>query len=223
LPGLRLDAGRVRSRWRSAPHGARRTDDSGQARDGGWQLRPPALVFLALVGDEGMNDLAHWRRGRSVLLEIDGKLAVADPAGYRVRALRRAGDAGVTEPQEPGQLSRSDIGRPAAILDFPRVLNLVRNAVKRQLTVPQTGAAAAPQATVVFFAAAAPLADAVTTTIYRQLAGEAAVTWIVPEKLSDLLSTRFAHGGARKLDDHPAVADEVIGHLSTGESREEDE
>ena len=27
-----------------------------------------------------MYDLANWRRGRSVLLEIDDKLATADPA-----------------------------------------------------------------------------------------------------------------------------------------------
>jgi hypothetical protein len=84
------------------------------------------------------------------------------------------------------------------------------------------GGSAAPRAAVVFFAAAAPLADAVTTGIYGQFAGEAAVTWIVPERLSDLLSPRFEERGARKIPDHPAVADEVIGHLSSGESRDED-
>lgn len=128
----------------------------------------------------------------------------------------------MTEPQEPGQLSRHDIGRPAAILDFPRVLSLVRTAVKRQVTASQTGTEAAPRAAVVFFAAAAPLADAVTTAIYRQLVGEADVNWIVPERLADLLSPRFTEGGARKIDDHPAVAEEVIGHLSSGEIRQED-
>ena len=61
------------------------------------------LVFLALVGDEGMGGTrAAWRRGRAVLLEIDDKLARR--AAYRVRALRSAGDAGMTEPRKQDTL-----------------------------------------------------------------------------------------------------------------------
>ena len=222
LPGIR-HPGRVRHLWRPARRAARVARDSEQAHSRDRQPRPARLVFLALVGDECMYDLANWRRGRSVLLEIDDKLAAADPVGYQVRALRRAGDEGMTELREPGRLARRDIGRPAAILDFPRVLNLVRSAVKRQNMPHEPDGAAVPRATVVFFAAAAPLADAVTTGIYRQLAGEAAVTWIVPERLSDLLSGRFEERGVRKIPDHPAVADEVVSHLSDGENRDEDE
>ena len=109
------------------------------------------LVFLALVGDEGMGDRAAWRRGRAVLLEIDDKLARR--AAYRVRALRSAGDAGMTEPREAGHLARRDIGRPARILDFPRVLNIVRNAVKREATFARGRDVPARRPTVVFFAA----------------------------------------------------------------------
>jgi hypothetical protein len=178
------------------------------------------LVFLALVGDEGMGDRAAWRRGQAVLLEIDDKLARR--AAYRVRALRSAGDAGMTEPREAGHLARRDIGRPARILDFPRVLNIVRNAVKREATFARGRDAPARRPAVVFFAADAPFADAVTTGIYGELTSEATVTWIVPERLGALLSNRFAEGDARKLDDHPAVADEVVGQLVTGDNRDLD-
>jgi hypothetical protein len=179
------------------------------------------LVFLALVGDEGMGDWATWRRGQSVLLEIDDKLARR--AAYRVRALRSAGDTGMTEPREAGHLARRDIGRPSRILDFPRVLNIVRTAAKREVAFAGAQGASAVRPAVVFFAADAPFADAVTTGIYGELTSEAAVTWIVPERLGALLSARFEEGGARKFDDHPAVADEVISQLSTHERRDQDE
>ena len=214
LPGGRLDAWRVGRLWSPARLAAGGTPAGEHAPDAERQPRVPALVVLALVGDEGRHDLGSWRRGRSVLLEIDEKLAAADPGRYLVRALRRAGDAGMTEPLEPGRLTRHHIGRPALILNFPRVLNLIRSAVEQQR---------APQATVVLFAAAAPLADAVTMATYRQLADETAINWIVPERVADLLSPRFKEGGARKIDDRAAVADEIVAHLSSGESHERDE
>jgi hypothetical protein len=219
LPGLRQDAGRVWDLWRPVRRVARHATRAAYDRER--QAPPSMLVFLALVGDEGMGDRATWRRGQSVLLELDDKLARR--AAYRVRALRSAGDAGMTEPREAGHLARHDIGRPAGILDFPRVLNIVRTAAKREVTAAGAVGAPALRPTVVFFAADAPLADVVTTGIYGELTSEAAVTWIVPERLSALLSPRFEVGGARKFTDHPAVADEVISQLSTGESRDEDE
>jgi hypothetical protein len=218
LPGLWRGAGRVRELWRPARLGA--WSATGAADERERQAPPSMLVFLALVGDEGMGDWASWRRGQAVLLEIDDKLARR--SAYRVRTLRSAGDAGMTEPREAGHLARRDIGRPARILDFPRVLNIVRTAVKREATFARVRGAPALRPTVVFFAADAPFADAVTTGIYGELTSEAAVTWIVPERLGALLSTRFAEGGARKLDDHPDVADEVISQLFTGESRDLD-
>jgi hypothetical protein len=101
-------------------------------------------------------------------------------------------------------------------------LNIVRTAVKREATFARVRGAPALRPAVVFFAADAPFADAVTTGIYGELTSEAAVTWIVPERLGALWSTRFTAGGARKLDDHPDVADEVISQLFTGESRDLD-
>jgi hypothetical protein len=94
--------------------------------------------------------------------------------------------------------------------------------VKREVAFAGARGAPALRPAVVFFAADAPFADAVTTEIYGELTSEAAVTWIIPERLGALLSARFEEGGARKFDDHPAVADEVISQLSTGENHEDE-
>jgi hypothetical protein len=218
FPGLWQEAGRVQGLWQLVRRGAWSATGATHERERGAQ--PSMLVFLALVGDEGMGDWATWRRGQSVLLEIDDKLARR--ATYRVRALRGAGDTGMTEPREAGHLARRDIGRPARILDFPRVLNIVRTAVKREVAFAGARGAPALRPAVVFFAADAPFADAVTTEIYGELTSEAAVTWIIPERLGALLSARFEEGGARKFDDHPAVADEVISQLSAGENHKDE-
>jgi hypothetical protein len=215
----RRQAGGVRERRqpvRLSARGATRPTDERER-----PAPPSMLVFLALVGDEGMGDWATWRRGQSVLIEIDAKLARR--AAYRVRALRGAGDAGMTEPREAGHLARRDMGRPARILDFPRVLNIVRTAVKREVTFAAARGMPPLRPTVVFFAADAPFADAVTIGIYGELTREAEVTWIVPEQLGPLWSTRYKEGGARKLDDHPAVADELVRQLPNGETRDQDE
>jgi len=216
LPALRQDAGRISERWLPGRHRGRRA--ARESHDEGQAARQSTLIFLALVGDEGMGDRAAWRRGQSVLLEIDVKLAAA--RRYRVQALRSAGDAGMTEPREAGRLTRRDIGRPAGILDFTRVLNIVRTGVKREVIA---AAAAARRPAIVFFAADAPFADAITTGIYSALTSEATVTWIVPEQLSAMLSPRFEEGGARQLTDHSAIADEVCSQLSADNSHDEDE
>lgn len=179
------------------------------------KAQPSVLVFLALLGDEGMADPAAWRRGQSVLLELDSKLASPDRRPFRVQALRSAGDAGMTDPREAGRLTRHSIGRPADILDFPRVLNIIRTALKRDVTMADLHGVPALRPAVVFFAADAPFADALTLGLHEEIVSQAAVTWIVPERLSALLSPRFEKSGAQQFDDHPGIADQVTSQLFT--------
>jgi hypothetical protein len=166
-----------------------------------------------LIGDEDIDDKGAWRRGRSVLLEIDKNLAAAPQAAYRVRALRNAGDTAMTETRDAGQLTRRDIKRPAPSLDFPRVLGSIRTTVTRELAGADAPGSPAGRLAIVFFAAHAPLADAVTAGIYSELADKAHITWIVPEELTDLISPAFAEKGSRILPDHRAIASEVISLL----------
>jgi hypothetical protein len=62
----------------------------------------------------------------------------------------------------------------------------------------------------VFFAVDPPLADAITTEEYEQLARQASVTWVVPERSAGLMSPVFAGDDARVLTDHRWVTDEVV-------------
>ena len=142
--------------------------------------RPARLALLVLIGDEDTVDGRTWRRGRSVLLEIDKNLAAAPQADYRVRVLRSTGDAAMSEPRSAGKLTRRDIRRPTASLDFPRVLGIIRTAVQRDLAAAGMTGSPAIRPSIVFFAADVPLADAVTATLYSELARKASITWIVP-------------------------------------------
>jgi hypothetical protein len=172
---------------------------------------PPAVpmrAYLILLADEATDDRAGWRRGRSVLLEMDKSLAGPEPGNWTVRAL--SAESGAMSTARPaGQLKRSDLGQPTASLDFPRVLDIIRRTVERDRALLAAGPAPAKPA-VVFFAAEVPLADGVTAGMHSELAREASVTWIVPEDLADLVSPGFVADGAWQVTDHEAVAVEVI-------------
>ena len=168
----------------------------------------PMLAYLILLADEGTDDRACWRRGRSVLLELDKALADPVPGRCTVRALS-AGNGAMSAPRPAGQLKRNDLGQPADSLDFPRVLGIIRSTVQRDrallaVSPPTVGPA------VVFFAADVPLANAVTAGMHTELARDASVTWIVPEHSADLISPGFAADGACLIPDHQAVAAEVV-------------
>src|SRR5260370_31341386 len=81
--------------------------------------RPGGLVLLILTGDARSDDLASWRRGRSVLREVDKKIAMTYP-GFQVRALPNADGAARSELRHAGPLARRPLERSAACLDFPR-------------------------------------------------------------------------------------------------------
>jgi hypothetical protein len=168
----------------------------------------PMLAYLILLADEGTDDRAGWRRGRSVLLELDKALADPVPGRCTVRALS-AGNGAMSAPRPAGQLKRNDLGQPADSLDFPRVLGIIRSTVQRDRALLAVSPARVGPA-VVFFAADVPLADAVTAGMHTELARDASVTWIVPEHSADLISPGFAADGACLIPDHQAVAAEII-------------
>jgi hypothetical protein len=168
----------------------------------------PMLAYLILLADEGTDDRAGWRRGRSVLLEMDKALADPAPGRCMVRALS-AGNGAMSAPRPAGQLKRNDLGQPMDSLDFPRVLGIIRSTIQRDRALLAASSATVGPA-VVFFASDVPLADAVTAGVHAELARETSVTWIVPEHSADLISPGFAADGAWLIPDHQAVAAEVI-------------
>ena len=177
------------------------------------------VAMLILLGDEDTDDKGTWRRGRSVMLEIDKKFASTSQADYQVRTLGSTGNAAMSEPRRAGKLTRRDMRRPNASLDFPRILSNIRTAIKRDRVA---GIAGSPttRPVIIFFAADVPLADAVTTGIYGELADEASITWIVPQDMEDLLSPILKEQSTWVLPDHQAVADEFITLLQRTQTAE---
>jgi hypothetical protein len=184
---------------------------------------PPAgaLVFLVLAGGERADSRAAWRRGRSVLLEVDKKIAAAAPA-CQMRALPAAGIPAYRKPRPAGRLSRRGLRPPVLGADFARMLAAMRAMIGQDLTaLDLAGQRAAARPAVVFYAADPPVADAVTAQEYGGLVAGAAVTWVVPERCAALMSPVFSGGGARILADYHAVADEVARALVRDQARDQ--
>jgi len=218
-PGLsagRLDLLRLATDVPRAP-GAPGAPD---APDAGPAPLPGGLVFLVLVGGQRADGPAAWRRGRSVLREVDRRIAATAPAAYQVRALPATGIPAYRKPRPAGRLSRRGLRPPALGADFARMLATVRAMIRQDLTALElAGHRAAARPAVVFYAADPPVADAVTAQEYRGLAAEASVTWVVPECSAALMAPVFS-GGARILTDYHAVADEIARDLARDQARE---
>jgi hypothetical protein len=167
--------------------------------------RPGGLVYLILLGDEATTNRNARRRGQSVLLDIGKRLGAESEISYRVRVLRDTADAALSRLLVADHLTRRDLGRPGGGADLPRLLGVLRAAVRRdRATLRPTGV------TVILFAADVPLADAVTTPLHGELTREACLVWIVPPQLADLISPSFADAGAWVIIDYPEIADEIL-------------
>ena len=210
----------VRPPWITARPGrhrrpAGRTVGRHRAADGPEKPRAGRLVLLILTGDARAGDPTGWRRGRSVLLGVDKKIAKT-AASYGVRGLPGGDAAAGSQLRQAGRLSRRDLKRPARAVDFGRALGVVRTVMMRDLAALERSGLRVARPAAVFYAVEPPLADAVAAEEYEQLAREACVTWVVPGRSAPLMSPLFA-GGARILSDHDAVAEEVV-HLLRGAS-----
>jgi hypothetical protein len=206
---------RLRPRWVTARPGRHRRTvgwNAGHRADGCPQ-EPQAggLLLLILTGDARSGDLAGWRRGRSVLLGLDKKIAKTR-ALYRVRALPGGDGAAKSELRQAGRLSRRDLRRPARAADFALALGAVRTVMARDLDALDRCGLWVVRPAAVFFAVDPPLADAITAEEYEQLTRDASVTWVIPQRSAPLMSPLFAGGGARVLTDHETITDEVV-HL----------
>jgi hypothetical protein len=202
----------TRARWITAPPGRHRRGAHRAIGDPG-EPQPGRLVLLILTGDARSGDHPGWRRGRSVLLDVDRKIAEARVA-CRVRALPGGNAAADGEPRQAGRLSRRDLKRPARAVDFARALGVVRTVMMRDLAVLEGSGLRLARPAAVFYAVEPPMADAVTAEEYGQLAREASVIWVVPGRSAPLMSPLFA-GDARVLTDHDVVTSEIV-HLLRG-------
>ena len=175
------------------------------------------LVFLFLADDQRSDGSTPWRRGRSVLREVEAKLAATPGIAYKVRALPGRDGGPLREPRQAGRRSWRALRRPADGMDFPRALASARAALARDVAALRLGGAIVTRPAIVCYAVAPPLADAITAEEYGRLAREALVTWVLPEDSAALMPPAFA-AGAQVLTDHYAVGDEIA-HLVRGGTR----
>jgi len=158
-----------------------------------------------------------WKRARSLLLELDSKFAGGPGPAWKVRFAPDPSRIKESKLQDAGRLTRKHFRRTSASLDFAQGLAAMRTVLHRDLAAFERSASAAEAAAIVLFAIDVPLADAVTTREYEQVAGLARVIWVVPEAMTALISPLFATGG-RIFADYPGIGDEVVSLLRTSEA-----
>jgi hypothetical protein len=204
---------RFRSRWLPEVRWRRgNQEEAGDVLSGKPDTR--ALVYLLIIGDDASGDHAAWNHSRAVLLEVDKKIAATPGVACQVRALQGDEHALCGELREAGRLSRRNVKRPVADVDFAAVLERIRAMLQKDRTLAEASGAAAVRAAVVFFAPDPPLADTATADVFAVLAREASVVWVVPKESVGLVAPALRETpGVRVLTDYEAVAAEVVDHL----------
>jgi hypothetical protein len=211
---LPAQAPRPRRLWR--PLARSRRGHEAESETGTGDARTGGLVYLIIVGDGISADHSAWHKGRSVLLDMDAKIAVAPLFAFKVRALGAGQDSVRGTLREAGQLSRRDIKQPVTDSDFASVLGSIRTMLKIDRATIQATDAPMAWPAVVFFATDPPLADTATADMYRELAREASIIWIVPRDSADLMAPVFTEAqDTLLLVYHQEVAGEIVSLLTS--------
>jgi hypothetical protein len=181
------------------------------------------LVYLLMVADQNAAEDPALGRLQAALLGVDRLLAAQQSCGYQVRVIHGS-DADLRgELREAGKLGRRAGKRLVKSEDFAAVLKGIRGSLRRDCGLIETIAAAAGltvvSPTVVMFTADPPMADSTAAAVFGDLATEATMMWVVPRKLEGLVPRAFGIAcGATVLEEHQAVADEVLDAMQAGVS-----
>jgi hypothetical protein len=171
---------------------------------------PAVLLFMSLFGGGSSGSQQDgWRQARSVLLDVDERIAATPTLRYLVRAFRAAPKVQHSELRPAGQLSRRDLRRPDRSLDFGPLLHAVLTTLTMDMRTSLRASVIAARPAVIFFPVTAPLADAVSMRAYTELTERALVLWIVSAEVNRLISPDFGIGGARTFVDRPDVSEEI--------------
>lgn len=180
------------------------------------------LVYLLMVVDQHAAADPALGRLRAALLDLDRRLAAESACEYQVRAIHGGDDRLRGELQGAGRLARRSAKRSVRTAgDFAAVLKGIRGSLRRDRGLVQTMATAAGLTvvppTVVIFTADPPMPDLGGAAVFGDLAAEAMVVWVVPEKLEGLVSPAFgAASGAAVLGENQAVADDIVDLMHAG-------
>lgn len=174
-------------------------------------VRASGLVYLLVTGETIADDRSSWHRGRSVLAEIDAKIAAVPGVRYHVRALGGGEQTLVGDLRQAGQLTRRDIRCPVDDADFAAVIEEIRRMLRRDHAVIEATGLPAVRPGVVLYAPDPPLADPAAVRAFRDLCQEAMVAWVVPRAATELLAPDFTDApGAHLVLDQATAADDVV-------------
>jgi hypothetical protein len=188
-------------RW---PHAGRALDTRAD------QLQPTStgLVYLLLTGDESTGERDEWSRARTVMLEVDKRLAELPQVSCHVRVLQ-GNELGLRGDLRPaGKLRKRDLRDSVADLYFADILPEIGQILHRDQGSCGTSDRPLNRPAVVFVAPEPPLADSAAAESLRALAAEASVAWVVPSSHAGLISDDFT-GAARVFTNFESVADDV--------------
>jgi hypothetical protein len=180
------------------------------------------LVYLLMVVDQHAAADPALGRLRTALLDLDRRLAAESACEYQVRVIHGGDDRIRGELQRAGRLARRSAKRSVRTAgNFAAVLKGIRGSLRRDRGLVQTMATAAGLTvvppTVVIFTADPPMPDLGGAAVFGDLAAEAMVVWVVPEKLEGLVSPAFgAASGAAVLGENQAVADDIVDLMHGG-------
>jgi hypothetical protein len=173
------------------------------------------LAYLLMMVDHDAAADPAIDRLQAALLAVDRRLAAQPTCRYQVRVIHGSGGGLGGEPHDAGRASRRVAKRPVNIRDFTAVLKVIRSSLRHDCLLVQRVAAAAgltiERPTVVIFTADPPIPDSGTASVFGDIAAQATVVWVVPERLEGLVSPAFGSAcGAAVLGVHQAVADEIL-------------
>jgi pyruvate/2-oxoglutarate dehydrogenase complex dihydrolipoamide acyltransferase (E2) component len=196
-------------RWRRGQRPATDDGDAPAARP-----RTHGLAYLLITGHENAYDDPAMNRLRSVVIEVDKKLAELPGAAYQVRLLHGSDETLRGDPRPAGQLGRRDVKRSVTGADFAAVLRNLRPIVRRDVAAARAAGQPVRRPAVVLFTPDPPLADTVAVEVYRDFAAEASITWVVPKIAEALVSPEFTRASGHPLSaDDEMVADDVAAAL----------
>ena len=171
------------------------------------------LVYLLLTGDESTGDRDEWSRARTVMLEVDKRLAALSQVSCDVRVLHGSEGELQGELRQAGKLRKRHLRGALADLYFAEVLLEISKVLRRDQGSCEALDRPLNRPAVVFLVPEPPLADSSAVEALRALDTEASVVWVVPWSQADLLSDDFK-GAARVLTDYETVPDDVAALVS---------
>ncbi len=177
---------------------------------------PATPVFIAVVGmhSGGRRD---WRRVRSIVRGLDKHLAEPDAHGGFFVGVVPARPSARPALQPAGVLHRRDLPRADDFSDFAQHLTSLKKALELGYTDLTRRGRQTAKPKVVFLSLEAPVGDAISSELYREVNGQTSIVWLLIGEADFLLPPVFAEG-AIVIRDYPGALHELLESVTAGDA-----